>query len=112
MTSNASPAPTAAWLAQGAEQIRERGLSKLAAQILTSAAKRGLKVEWAPDGRQYATIHRTKGYESHYLQVVWNDQRTYVMLAKTGSRPWRNGHYHKKISGREAAVWMTVLEGP
>lgn len=110
MTSNLSVAPTGAWLAQGAEQLRQRGLSRQAAQLLASAAKRGLRVEWAPDGQRYATIHRAAGYEAHYIQVIWSETRTVILINKTSGRTWRNGSFCKKITGREASGWMDILE--
>lgn len=106
--SNLSVAPTGAWLAQGAEQLRQRGLSKQAASLLASAAKRGLRVEWAD---RYATVHQATGYETHYLQVIWLGAKTVVLVCKTEGRTWRGGSHGKKISGRDAAFWMTVLEG-
>lgn len=110
--SNLSVAPTGAWLAQAAEQVRQRGLTKLATELLTFAARHGLRVEWAEEGRRYATVHRTDdSYESHYLQVIWGDRYTVVTVNKTGGRTWRGGSFAKRISGRQAYSWMMVLEG-
>jgi hypothetical protein len=58
VTSNLSLAPSAAWIERAAEQIRERGLTPLAARVISRAASAGMSIEWRINS---AELHDARG---------------------------------------------------
>jgi hypothetical protein len=113
VTSNLSIAPSAAWIEKAAEQIRERGLTPLAARVIAQAASAGMSIEWRSNS---AELHDSRGPSIHFLTVYWNSfgGRTQVYLSKKhlpGVKSFRNGQHFRKIAGREVRAWIDTLSG-